>query len=177
MPARLFVIDSGGTAREIAWFPVVDAGGVTREIARLFVIDSGGVARLVLETAVFYVDWQNVTDQTVGIAYSSAEIQYQSDGDIAAITTAFGLEARGWWVEPTSLAPGPYTIRASVIAGSAPSAGDALDTDLPLTSTRTWAYISTGSPAVVQGTLQITIKDALGNVLATDDVGLQAEAL
>ena len=53
MPARTFVVDSGGTSRFIKRWFAIDSGGVARLAKRVFVFDSGGVARLVFTGADF----------------------------------------------------------------------------------------------------------------------------
>ena len=149
----------------------VNDGGMWRDIQEVHVND-GGTWRLVFQAAVFFVRTDPVGDVSVG--FSDAEIQYQSDGDIAEITTSGGSVVTHNWVTPTSLAPGAYTVRASLVSGSTP-AGAALDTDLALTSSRTWG-VSTSS-GTVTSTLTITIKDGGGNVKASGNITLSAQAL
>jgi hypothetical protein len=166
-------VNVGGT-----WKAITDAhvnvGGTWKRLLEGYV-NVGGTWKKFWEYATFFVSTDTVFDQTVGIGFSSAEIQYQSDGNIVATTTTNGAEARGDWVTPTSFAPGAYTIRASLVSGSAPF-GPALDTDHALSSTRSWNVIDSGGGAMTS-TITITIKDGSGNVKASGDIGLSAQAL
>jgi hypothetical protein len=175
MAARLFVVDSGGTSRQVAAarFFVVDSGGTTRSIQRLFVIDSGGTARQVYQAGVFSVWGGTVTSAAAGA--STATIAFEADADIIQTTSGGGPSDVGTdWVTPTSLAPGSYTIRASTVSGAAPT-GSAVDTDLALSSTRSWSHTQSGAGDTTT-VLTITIKDGSGNTLASGDVSLRALA-
>jgi hypothetical protein len=169
MVARVVVIDSGGTARQVTRLPVVDSGGTTRLIQRLFVVDSGGTSRLVFQAAVFsagpggsYLD-----DDPFGVFTSSVNITFNSDGTGLVQSANYGVLATWNWVDPTSLAPGSYTARLAVNSGSAPTSGPAVDTDHALSSNRVWGLGAAGSGAGATGNYTVTLKDGDGNVVAT----------
>jgi hypothetical protein len=52
-----------------------------------------------------------------------------------------------------------YEIRATVISGSNPTAGDALNTWLSLSSDREWRYQVSGRGKFIQGTIKFEIRD------------------
>lgn len=138
-------------------FFVVDSGGVTRKLKRLFVIDSGGVARQVYQAAVYALPSVS-TDSQLDPNPATAQVVLKPDGTYTSTGAAGGN-----WVTPTSLAPGAYTIQAHVNAGSTPS-GSALDTDLALSTQRSW-LITQSVPGSKICDLLLTIKDGGGNTV------------
>lgn len=112
----------------------------------------------------------NVTDTFVGSC--AVTKQYNSAGTITDTTSTTGAITNTSWCTPNVYAPGGCTIRAHVNSGTAPS-GSALDADLALSSSRSWALsqVGTGSKTC---SLLITIKDALGNVLKSVAITLTA---
>lgn len=168
MVQRTLVVDSGGTTRLIKSdrFFVVDSGGVTRKLKRLFVVDSGGVARQVYQAAVFALPATSVDNQSDPNP-ATAQVVFNTDGTYTSTGTAGGN-----WITPTSLAPGAYTIRASVLAGSTPS-GSALDTDLALSTQRSWLITQSG-PGSTVCSLQLTIKDGGGNIMLQQTCEMEA---
>lgn len=159
MAQRTIVIDSGGVARQIKAdrFFVVDSGGITRKLQRLFVIDSGGVTRQVYQNAIFALPSVS-TDSQINPNPATAQVVLKTDGTYTSTGTASGN-----WITPTSLAPGAYTIRAHVNSGSTPS-GSALDTDLALSTQRSWLITQSGPGSKVCDLL-LTIKDGVGNIM------------
>lgn len=125
--------------------------------------------RCVYDGALFHVHTGSVSSSGEG-GTITASIQYQSDGDIVSSTTN-GNVTEGLWVTPAALAPGAYTIRVHVDSGTL-SAGTE-DTDLALTSNRTWT-VSQADVGSSSATLTFTLKDGSGNTVASGQMTLSA---
>lgn len=114
-----------------------------------------------------------VTDNSI-INVAVAYISYESDGDVIATTSAGAMDV-GDWIVPKTAAPGAYTIRAEVLSGSLAAGSSATDTDLALTSTRSWGVEQIGAGTTI-ATIRLTIKLG-GAALATRDIVLTATAV
>lgn len=113
----------------------------------------------------------SVVDSFLGGAQAS--IAFTSDGDVTTTTLSDGAVDAGDWIVPKGAAPGPYTIRATVTSGSLDE-GTA-DTDLALTSTRSFSVVQAGA-----GTKSATVTFQLklgSSVLASRSVTLSATGL
>lgn len=158
-------INDGGTWREATEVHVNDSG-TWRNIQEVHVND-GGTWRLVFQAAVFFVPTGFATDNQLVPNPATAQVVFATDGTGTATNQA-GFN----WVTPTSLAPGAYTIRAHVAAGSTPS-GSTLDADLALSSQRSWLVTQSGA-GTTSSTLDLTLKDGGGNTVASDQLVLEA---
>lgn len=107
----------------------------------------------------------SVADTNFGGGSAQATITLVTGGTFTSAGINVGTVDSGNWVTPTTLAPGSYTIRAHLNSGDTP-AGSALDSDLALTSNRSWnvSVPSSGSSTAV---LALTLKDGGGNTVAT----------
>jgi len=114
----------------------------------------------------------SVNDNFPGVA--TAYISYESDGDVISSTIAGGAIDVGDWITPKTAAPGAYTIRAEVLSGSLAAGSSATDTDLALTSTRSWGVEREGAGTTI-ATIRLTIKLG-GAALAIRDITLGATA-
>lgn len=178
MAARTFVVDAGGVSRlwKAARAFVVDAGGVTRALQRAFVVDAGGVARQIYQAATYSLPTGASDAGTFGVNTVQAQIQFNSAGTWQqGNDDAPAGQGTGNWVTPTSLAPGAYTIRASVASSDGGTLGGAVDTDLALTSNRLWTLEAPSANAFTT-TLTLTLKDGGGNTVATGSATLVADA-
>lgn len=105
-------------------------------------------------------------------APESVSLRYNSNGSADNIRTLAGTFTAGTWCSPSVYAPGAYTIRCHVTAGTF-SSGDTQDVDLALTAARTWT-VTQGSAGTKTCTATITIKDGIGNTVATGAITLSA---
>jgi hypothetical protein len=164
----------GGTWKEVA--PggglSVKVSGVWKTVAEGWVKVSGAWKQFFVNAIYSVADTFEITDVFSGGA--SAQLNFESDGNISSNTNSFGYAVLDNWVTPTSLAPGAYTIRAHVVSGDTPTG--TLDADLALTSTRTWT-ISVGVFETKVCVLQMTLKDGGGNTLATGQITLGAQGV
>lgn len=151
-------------------------GGVWKQVAEGFVNVGGGVWKSFYVNAVFALPL-GVYDQGAasGTNHAQGNINFNTNGTFTSTGENVGVAESGNWVDPTSLAPGAYTIRAHLDSGTTPS-GSALDTDLALSSARTWTLNQAGEGSV-SCVLTFTLKDGGGNVVATAQGGITAEVL
>lgn len=163
----------GGAWKEMVNGTAVGVGGTWKNVEKMWV-GVGGVWKEWFVSAVYSViAGATITDNFFGGA--SAGIVFQTDGDIHATTIIGGSVDSGDWVSPKALAPGAYTIRATYVSGDVPNSGDVLDTDLALTSERAWVQNQSGA-GTRSGVITLTLKDGGGNVLASGNVTLTANA-
>lgn len=168
-----YVDDSGGIVRKIAKIFVADAGGVVRQVKRMFVADSGGITRLVYVLATYALpSGTSAQNDDIGVSFAQTTLTLSLNGAYAVYGANLGTFESGNWVTPTSVAPGAYTIRAHRVSGGTPN-GDALDTDLALTTSRSWTVSTVGGTSLTN--LTLTLKDGGGNVVATSNVGIRAD--
>ena len=133
---------------------------------------SGATAALLFMAARWFANAANgLTVQDVQIGGAIAGVEFNSSGDINAITTA-GTSDQGDWITPKSAAgTSGWTVRAHVTAGALTSG--TVDTDLALTASRSWNCTQVGS-GTKTATLLMTLKDAGGLTLATGTITLTA---
>jgi hypothetical protein len=167
-------INDSSTIREVQRVYVNDSSTI-REIQRIYVNDSGTI-RLVYQNAVYDLPDVGAGDTGFASGSNSAQacITFDTDGTWEAVGTNDGLQESGNYVTPTSLAAN-YTIRASLVSGSTPSPGSALDTDLALTSLRSWCSTQVGEGSV-GATLDFTLKEA-GVTRLTSQASVGAQVL
>lgn len=103
---------------------------------------------------------------------ASITVAINSNGTYTVSGSSSGLLASGNWVMPTSLAPGSYTIRAHLSSGG-PITGSTQDTDLALSSGRSWTLTVAASSSNSAGIL-LTLKDGGGNTVATITCNIDA---
>lgn len=105
---------------------------------------------------------------------AEANITYFDDGEIEVLLAGSGAIEVGEWITPTNLAPGAYTIRADVAAGSL-SYGST-GSDIAISTSPTWGVARAPGAGVGTSscTLNFTLKDGGGTTLATGTVTLQA---
>jgi hypothetical protein len=103
---------------------------------------------------------------------ASAGISIKSNGDFTSTTIAAGEVDLGDWISPKGLAPNGCTIRCHKNSGTNPS-GDALDSDLALTSTRSWSVSQVGAGSTTAN-ITLTLKDVSGNTLKTSTINITA---
>lgn len=168
---RLIVTDSGANERTVSRLFVVDSGGTTRQISRLFVIDSGGTARLVFNGLTYNVAQGTYTDNFP--TFAQAAITYASNGQINVSTLSAGSTLVGYWVLPTSVAPGDHEIRVDVTSGSLSGGSNATGTWLALTSSRTWLVAQEGI-GFRSVSFTVQIRDASDTVVASGSITLSA---
>lgn len=159
--------DDSGTVRKVQRVFVDDAGTV-REIKRIYV-DDGGTVRLVFQNAVVTVTGGSITPglAITGVRFNSTgTVQRNADGSLTQINS--GTD----WVIPNSMAPGTYSVRATLLSGDSPS-GSALGSWLALSSSREWD-LNSGGVGVLACDLRIEISDDGGStVLESGDYHLE----
>lgn len=121
--------------------------------------------------AVYGVGAGSYSESNVG-ASESVSIRYNTTGTISIVKTLAGTVTVLNWITPNALASGSYTIRAHATSGTL-SSGDAVDTDLALSANRTFT-VTQGSAGTKACTFTATLKDFLGNTVATGSVTLSA---
>lgn len=110
----------------------------------------------------------NVTD--TGDTTAHAGIEFKADGSVTGLRVFQGNEDLGNWIEPPSLAPGAYTIRADVLSGTLTTG--TTGTDLALSSSRSWT-VQRNSEGTSTVQLQLSIKLG-GSVVAQGTTILEA---
>ena len=91
---------------------------------------------------VIRVPTRTITTQFVSGGSGNAGVEFQSDGDIVAVSGT-PSSALGDWIDPKSSAPGDYEIRATLISGTVTSG--TIGTWQALTSNRQWFIVSSNS--------------------------------
>lgn len=131
----------------------------------------GGITGAAANGGAIFSIGTNVSENRAVAA--NAEKKFTSAGAITNTTIGGGAVADGSWILPTALAPGGYTVRATLSAGTAPDTGAALGVDLALTADRFWGRSRVGS-GTTTSTLLITIKDFAGNTVISGAIVLTA---
>lgn len=98
-----------------------------------------------------------------------------SAGTYSIAGNTSGVLQSGNWVTPTAFAPGAYTIRVHQNSGTAVT-GSALDTDLALSSNRTWT-LTEAAVGTLTANLTLTLKDGGGNTVKTATFDITAQRL
>ena len=165
----------GGAWKEMVNGTAVGVGGVWKNISNMWV-GVGGTWKEWFVAAVYALPTGGI-DQgaSSGTNSSSINTTFNTNGTFTTVGENAGTIESGNWVTPTSLAPGSYTIRASLAFGTAPS-GDTLDTDHALSSARSWALSQSGVGSKTCE-LTLTLKDGGGNTVASGTLSLTAEVL
>lgn len=130
-----------------------------------------GALLLATRVSVGYNLPSTVSDVSTGVA-AVATLNMNSNGTFSCIGNTLGTTQSGNWVTPTVLAPGTYTIRLHVDSGTSP-AGSALDSDLALSSSRSW-NLTEAILGTLSSTCTITLKDGGGTTLVTGTVTFTA---
>src|SRR6478609_401860 len=111
-------------------------------------------------------------DSAVG-SPAAAGYQLCSNGAVQVFQfNAGGTVSVGNWISP-QVNMANYTIRAHMDSGTTPS-GDALDSDMSLSTTRGW-NLAQASPGTVACSLTLTLKDLGGTTIDTATVTIQAQ--
>ncbi|HEY6927444.1 MAG TPA: hypothetical protein VI653_28475 [Steroidobacteraceae bacterium] len=168
MGANRYMVDSGGVTRHIKKRYVIDSGGVARLIVKRYIVDASGVTRLT------YLALQVIplTISNTHIAPALAEVSFHSDGTEGQITKTLPYTAVGNW----GPGGGGYSIRATLLSGTAPNAGpaDPLGTWLTLDTNRTWGLQVTGASTSKTCALLIEIGiTGSGTALASGQIILE----
>ena len=167
-------VNDSGTIRKAQRIYVNDASTI-REIQRIYVND-GGTIRQVYINATYSLPTSASDAGQFGIDTIQAQIQLLNNGvwQQGSDQSPAG-EGTGNWVTPTSLAPGAYTIRASVTSSDGGTLTGTVDSDLALTSNRTWA-LTPPSASFFTTVLALTLKDGGGNTVASGSATLTIDA-
>jgi len=161
-------VNVGGT-----WEQIV-AGGFQINVAAAWQTVQSGLVRVAGVWQQFYQNavfaFQAAATHVVASGTAVATLQYNTNGTVGA-TGASAVN----WITPTSLAPGAYTVRASVSSGPNPT-GDALDADLALSSARSWTNTQVGLGSKTTN-LALTYKDGGGATVGTGSTTILAQVL
>lgn len=104
---------------------------------------------------------------------AQATVGFHPNGEVTTTTFTDGNEYVGDWIMPKGAAPGPYSIRATLISGSL-DAGT-VDTDLPLTSSRSFGLFLQGAGGK---TARVLFELKLGNaVVASREIDFSATGI
>ncbi len=167
MAARIIVVDSGGTSRQVRRFFVIDAGGTPRLVSRAFVIDAGGTARLIYSGEMITLGNTTVIANTFAPQNPSVSYSLNSNGTITGFATDLGTYSIGNWVAP-SPPVASYEVFATLNSGTA---SGTFGSWLPLSSNRTWSK-SSSSLGLVSASIGLQIRDASGTVVDTATITL-----
>lgn len=99
----------------------------------------------------------SVSDVFLGGA--QATMGFHPNGEITTTTFTDGNKYVGDWIVPKGAAPGPYSIRLTLISGSLDTG--TVDTDLPLTSSRSFGLFQQEAGGK---TARVLVELKLGNV-------------
>jgi hypothetical protein len=104
---------------------------------------------------------------TTATGARTARASWGTVGGDVYMTNASGLYAFDYaWLQAGLV--GDYEIRATVIAGFNPTAGDLIDTWLSLSTNREWRYQVSGRSKYIDGTIRFDIRDtATSTIQAT----------
>jgi hypothetical protein len=152
--------------------PHVKVAGVWKAVDAVWTKVAGTWKQIYTSVVISITD-QSVADSAVG-SVSSADYQVLNTGVVKGyLLNGGGLITIENWITPqTNMSD--YTVRAHVNSGTAPSSGDALDSDLNLGTSRTWTQTQ-ASPGTRSCILLITIKRvADGATMDTALVTLEA---
>jgi hypothetical protein len=105
---------------------------------------------------------------------SQIQVNFLSNGTATVTGATFATVNLTNWATPTSLAPGTYQIRTSLMSGSALTINSGTSW-LALTSNRSWGYFTTSG--ILSGVIRVEIRDGTGPVLSTGYFQLTANAI
>jgi len=131
---------------------------------------TGAVAALAAAMGIRYGLPTAVADSSAGVA-AVGTLNFTTAGGYSCVGNTLGTTQSGNWIVPTTFAPGSYTIRLHLNSGTAPGSGPALDTDLALSSNRTWTWTQ-AAPGTTSANLTLTLKDGSGNTVLTSTLSV-----
>ena len=105
---------------------------------------------------------------------SQIQVNFLSNGTATVTGATFTTVNLTNWATPTSLAPGSYQIRTSLMSGSALTINSGTSW-LALTTNRSWGYFTTSG--ILSGVIRVEIRDGTGPVLSTGYFQLTANAI
>jgi len=105
---------------------------------------------------------------------SQIQVNFLSNGTATVTGATFTTVNLTNWATPTSLAPGTYQIRTSLMSGSALTINSGTSW-LALTTNRSWGYFT--SSGILSGVIRVEIRDGTGPVLSTGYFQLTANAI
>jgi len=105
---------------------------------------------------------------------SQIQVNFLSNGTATVTGATLTTVNLTNWATPTSLAPGTYQIRTSLMSGSALTINSGTSW-LALTSNRSWGYFTTSG--ILSGVIRVEIRDGTGPVLSTGYFQLTANAI
>ena len=105
---------------------------------------------------------------------SQIQVNFLSNGTATVTGATFATVNLTNWATPTSLAPGTYQIRTSLMSGSALTINSGTSW-LALTTNRSWGYFTTSG--ILSGVIRVEIRDGTGPVLSTGYFQLTANAI
>lgn len=105
---------------------------------------------------------------------SQIQVNFLSNGTATVTGATFTTVNLTNWATPTSLAPGLYQIRTSLMSGSALTINSGTSW-LALTTNRSWGYFTTSG--ILSGVIRVEIRDGTGPVLSTGYFQLTANAI
>lgn len=115
--------------------------------------------------------------QNFAPSQATSGFEFRSTGGVYRNTNEvfLQLDALTDWIDNKGLAPGLFEILLTVLSGSAPSLGPAIDDYHALTSNRSWRLISTSGTE--SGQWRASIRKNGGPVLATGDYSATATVI
>jgi len=115
------------------------------------------------------------TDSTFG--GSQIQVNFLSNGTATVTGATFATVNLTNWATPTSLAPGTYQIRTSVMSGSplTITSGTGWLAFNAAPTTKSWGYFT--SSGILSGVIRVEIRDGTGPVLSTGYFQLTANAI
>jgi hypothetical protein len=105
---------------------------------------------------------------------SQIQVNFLSNGTATVTGATFTTVNLTNWATPTSLAPGSYQIRTSLMSGSALTINSGTSW-LALTTNRSWGYFTTSG--ILSGVIRVEIRNGTGPVLSTGYFQLTANAI
>ena len=105
---------------------------------------------------------------------SQIQVNFLSNGTATVTGATFATVNLTNWATPTSLAPGTYQIRTSLMSGSALTINSGTSW-LALTTNRSWGYFTTSG--ILSGVIRVEIRDGTDPVLSTGYFQLTANAI
>ena len=105
---------------------------------------------------------------------SQIQVSFLSNGTATVTGATLTTVDLTNWATPTSLAPGSYQIRTSLMSGSALTINSGTSW-LALTTNRSWGYFTTSG--ILSGVIRVEIRNGTGPVLSTGYFQLTANAI
>ena len=105
---------------------------------------------------------------------SQIQVNFLSNGTATVTGATLTTVNLTNWATPTSLAPGSYQIRTSLMSGSSLTINSGTSW-LALTTNRSWGYFTTSG--ILSGVIRVEIRNGTGPVLSTGYFQLTANAI